>query len=61
MNYPDRGALDIDRYGIATSMNYLRHKYWYSRVVTHGRQLIFATALALAALALIAYHFGVLG
>jgi hypothetical protein len=28
------------------------------RVVTHGRQLILATALALAALALLAYHFG---
>jgi len=29
------------------------------RVVTHGRQLILATALALAALAFLAYHFGV--
>jgi len=27
--------------------------------MTHGRQLIFATVLALAALALLAYHFGV--
>jgi hypothetical protein len=26
--------------------------------VSHGRQLILATALALAALALLAYHFG---
>jgi hypothetical protein len=27
-------------------------------VVTHGRQLILATLLALAALALLVYHFG---
>jgi hypothetical protein len=27
--------------------------------VSHGRQLMLATALAIAALALLAYHFGV--
>jgi hypothetical protein len=29
--------------------------------VSHGRQLMLATALALAALALLAYYFGVVG
>jgi hypothetical protein len=53
------GNLPVSASDYASVAAVVPREHVHLRVVTHGRQLILATALALAALALLAYYFGV--
>jgi hypothetical protein len=61
INYLERRALVTDRYGIATSLNYLRHTYLVQSCRDSWAAVDSRDRSRARRIALLAYHFDVLG